>query len=154
MNSEKEAQKLFDNRLMQTDEEITQFEEAMNLLYEVEDIENIKYFCKAFDDNTHEPPVMFSLVHGIEHYDNIFGKEKATSKFLDSIQHMLPLAPEWLETMILRNINHDESRTVLIEQLKDKNDEIKNIVREVINKLIKRKPRKFEQTGNEVLTNI
>jgi len=154
MNSEKEAQRLFNNRLMQTDEEITSFEEAMNLLYEVEDIENIKYFCKAFDDNTHEPPVMFSLVHGIENYDNIFGKETATSKFLDSIHYMQPSAPEWLETMILRNLNHDPSREVLIEQLKDKNTETKNIVKEVISKLIQRKPEKFEQTGSEVLANI
>jgi len=154
MNSAKEAQRLYINRLMRTDKEITDFEEAMNLLYEVENIENIEYFCKAFDDNTQEHPVMFSLIHGIENYDNVFGKEAATSRFLDSIHHMQPSASEWLETMILRNLNHDPSRAVLIDQLKQKNDEIKNIVREVIDKLIKRNPEKFEQTGNDVLNAI
>jgi len=154
MNPEKEALRLFNNRLMQTDEEIANFEEAMNLLYEVENIENIEYFCKAFDDNTHQPPIMFSLIHGIENYDNVFGKEIATSKFLDSIQYMLPLAPEWLETMVLRNLNHNQSRDVFTEQLKHKNTDVKSTIKDVIDRLIKRNPQKFQETGKEVLDGI
>ncbi len=150
----KEAVKLYDNRLMKTDENIDNFEKAINALYSENNIENITFFCKAFDDNTDEPPVMFSLIHGIEHYDNVFGKEKATSKFLDSIHFMIPKASDWLETMILRILNDEPSRKVLINQISNKDLNIKSIIERVITSLIERNPEKFEISGNEVLVAI
>ena len=83
MDTEKEVNKLIDNRLMRSDKEIENFEEAMNALYNVKDIENIKFYCQAFDDKTEDRAVMFSLIHGIEAYDQLFGADKATEKFLN-----------------------------------------------------------------------
>ena len=154
IHNKENALKLYKNRLMSTYEEISAFEEAMESLYNLENIENIKYFCNAFDDRTEEKSVMFSLVHGIENYDNIFGKEMATSKFLDSVEDMALNAPEWLEIMILRILNDNQSRIVFIEQLKNKHYNTKDIIVKIIKNLIQSDFEKFNDSGNEVLNKI
>ncbi|CAM3510594.1 Imm30 family immunity protein [Zobellia roscoffensis] len=153
METEKEVKRLIANRLMRSDEEIENFEEAMNALYRVNDIDNIKFYCQAFDDNTEDRAVMFSLIHGIEAYDQIFGTDRATEKFLESIHFMKEKAKEWLETMVLRVLNDDASRKEMIQQVKLENISSENLMllKQVIENLIKRNPNKFEANGIEVL---
>ena len=118
METKKEVKKLIANRLMRSYEEIENFEAAMNALYSVNDIENIKFYCQVFDDKTEDRAVMFSMIHGIEAYDQLFGADKATEKFLRSIHFMQEKAEEWLETMVLRVLNDDASRKEMTQQVR------------------------------------
>ena len=156
MKTQDEVAKLIKNRLMQNDQEIESFEQALNSLYSNSDIENITYFCQAFDDDTMEHEVMFSLVHGIESYDKEYGKDKTLQKLLQSLHYMEDKAKDWMETMILRILNDDSARRELEMHLMLENIDQKNIdlLKETINSLIKRNPNKFGKTGQEVLDAI
>lgn len=154
MPKENLASKLYNNRLMKTDKEIENFQQALSLLHASKTIENIVYFCQTFDDKTHEHEVMFSMVHAIEHYDDILGQQVTISTLLDCIHMMMASAPDWLEVLILRHLNNDNAREALVTEVIQKNDAIKTVIKEVIHKLIQRNPEKFKQSGNKVLSRL
>lgn len=64
---------------------------------------------------------------------------------------MIPNASEWLETIMLRILNDNPSKEVLINQLINYNPEVKKTIKDVVLNLMKRNPKKFKYAGNEVL---
>lgn len=112
-------EQLINNRLMQNYEATELFEEAMNELYKEDNLENITYYCEAFDDNTEHHEVMFGMIHGIEAYDEIFGKEKSLNALLKSLFLFNSNAYEWVETIFIRIINSEEHMNILLNKLKE-----------------------------------
>lgn len=156
MKTREELRKqLIENRLMQDYEETELFEEAMNKLYEENNLENIKYYCEAFDDSTGHYEVMFEMIHGIENYDQVFTPEKATEKLINSVQYFNSNSKEWQEVLFLRIINNPTSRELLKNLLiicYDK--ESKKFIIGILKRIIERNRAKFEENVNYVLTRI
>lgn len=137
---------LINNRLMQTDKEIELFEEAMNNLYKDDNLENIDIYCEAFDDDTHGREVMFSMIHGIENYYNVFSKDLCIDRFLESMPKMKN-AVDWQDNMFYRILNSDWAIEYLIKTLKIKNKD----TRENIFTILKRiKMEDAEQFGDKI----
>lgn len=137
---------LVDNRLMQTDKEIELFEEAMNDLYKENNLENITAYCEAFDDDTHGREVMFSMIHGIENYYNIFSKDLCIDLFLESIPKMKN-ADDWQDNMFYRILNSDWAIDCLIKTLNIKTENVKETVFIILKRI---KMEDMEQFGNNV----
>lgn len=91
---------LIDNRLMQSREEKSLFEEAMYKLFKEESLDIIPIYIRAFDDNTEEFELMFGMIHGIEAYDNIIGVEDSMNKLFTSVHLFREEAEEWMDTIL------------------------------------------------------
>ena len=110
-------QQLRDNRLMQTDEQLTVFEEVLDQIAEDEDVTNIPALCQGFDDDTDHTGVMWGLIHLIEGYDRFSSRAEQLRYFLRGAPAMLPHAAEWMTTMLARILNQDQARQVLADEL-------------------------------------
>jgi hypothetical protein len=146
---------LIENRLMRNFEETEQFEEAMNKLYSEENLENIPFYCEAFDDDTEHREVMFGMIHGIENYDNIFSSEVVMKKLIDSVFYFNNNSNDWQEIIFLRIVNDENSRNILTSILKiNPNNEIINKVILILKRIINRDKNKFQNNVNEIFNRI
>ncbi len=59
--------KVYQNRLLQTEQAFIEFEQALENIISIGDVALISDLCNSFDDSTEIHEVMFGLVHGIEH---------------------------------------------------------------------------------------
>jgi hypothetical protein len=150
INIELEAEKLYANRLMQDNEQIASFEEALERIGGEHDFQHIPLLCKAFDDETEHYEVMYGMVHTIERYDKFNGPAQATAKFISAIPLMLPQAAEWLETLLFGILNDDKSRRVFAEQLTTTPLDVQNQVRSILRKIVADDPEAFQNKVAEV----
>lgn len=67
MDVKSELNKVHINRLLQTQNEISEFDTALENLIKLKDASIIGDLCMGFDDDTEQYEVMFGLIHGIEH---------------------------------------------------------------------------------------
>jgi hypothetical protein len=154
MDIKSQTQILVDSRMLRTENEIQQFENAIANILNMNEVEHIKNLCLGFDNATEHDEVMFSLIHAIESYDKTFGSEKPLQQFAASIQSMLPHASEWVKTLNKRILNHDLSRRVYAEVISNCDTGIKNIVLQLINEIKDKNPKKFETSVSEFLSNV
>lgn len=66
MDTKEHLNRLYDNRLLENENEIQEFNESCIRVIECNDVSIIPDLCLVFDDDTEQPEVMFSLIHGIE----------------------------------------------------------------------------------------
>lgn len=83
--------KLYENRLLDTDEKIEIFEEVLDKLAEDFQEEYIADVCRVFDNNTREQEMMFGLIHLIE----AFSSERAFELTALGVANMTETAIEW-----------------------------------------------------------
>ncbi len=145
---------LIENRLMQKYEQTDLFEEAMNKLYETNDLDNIAYYCEAFDDSTAHKEVMIGMIHGIENYDNIFSPELAINKLISSVTLFNNNSNEWQETIFLRILNDEKSREILKSVLKNAPKAEQEVVISILNRVKDRDKTKFETNVTNLLHEI
>lgn len=148
---ESEAKKLYDNRLMQNDEQISLFEEALVRIEDEHNFQHIPLLCRAFDDETANYEVMYEMVHAIERYDKISTPAQATAQFISAIPFMLPHAGEWLEILLFGILNDNTSRQVFAEKLADSSQSIKDQVHNVLRKIVADDPESFQHKVAEVI---
>ncbi|WP_282141066.1 Imm30 family immunity protein [Cytobacillus oceanisediminis] len=67
MDIKSELKKIYTNRFLQSQKEISNFEGALRNLIGLGDTSVITDLCMGFDDDTEQYEIMFGLVHGIEH---------------------------------------------------------------------------------------
>ncbi len=146
---------LFTNRLMSTYEEIELFEEALEILYSEEKIENISLFLKVLDDRSENKDVMFGIIHGIEAYISFLGFNKYLKIILDSMNLFNVNSEEWQEILFLRMINSDEYFDDLLNIISNQNDElIKNKLQLIFSRIILRNEDKFGQKCRLLLNEL
>lgn len=150
INIQLEAEKLYNNRLMQDDEQIALFEEALERIGSEHDFQHIPLLCRAFDDETEHYEVMYGMVHAVERYDKFSTPAQATAKFINAIPSMLPHAAEWLETLLFGILNDDASRRVFAEQLANSPQDVQNQVRSILRKIVADDPGAFQNKVAEV----
>lgn len=103
---------LKDNRLMQTEEQVTNFKNALTAIAENPDENKLSAYHLILDDQCQQPEVMFSLIHFLESFD----MEKQIAAFINVVPQLMITAPEW--TRIIHNrILNDESACQVYQNL-------------------------------------
>lgn len=139
------------NRLMKNDEQLNIYEQSLDEIGDNEDVANIPALCFAFDDETEHREVMSGLIPIIEGYNSFSSREEQLKYFIKGAPNMLPQASDWLRTMLVRILNHDESRKLFRELLAGSSDEAKVAVRAALQNISKEDPAKFKAKVDEVV---
>ena len=108
MNQNNLLATLQENRLMQTEEQVTNFENALAEIAE----NKLSAYHLILDDQCQQPELMFSLIHFLESFD----MEKQITAFIHVVPQLMITAPEW--TRIIHNrILNDESACQVYQNL-------------------------------------
>lgn len=148
------SKKLIANRLLRNDDEIEAFKNAREAILKRKNPKDISIFCQAFDDETEDYEVMFGIVHDIEAYDNISSTEIATEQFVISIPFMAEKATEWLEVLLFRILNDDNSRLVFAQILGSSDTSLRSYTLKVLQKIAQEDPEEFREKVDEVINNM
>ncbi len=96
---------LRENRLMQTQQQVTNFENALAQIADNPNEQNLSAYHLVLSDRCEQPEVMFSLIHFIESFDI----EEQIAAFIQIIPQLMTDAPEWTRIMHNRIINDDSA---------------------------------------------
>jgi len=153
MNVKLEIDRIYRNRLLQSEKEINAFEEALSNLINLGDPSVIADLCMGFDDNTEQYEIMFELVHGIEHLykDNI---EEGLNLIAVAVPRVIDRAREWLEVLHYRILNHDQVRKIYSNVLSKLDEKTKKIIINLLKEIKEEDPEMFSKSVNEVLKTI
>ena len=103
--------RLRESRLMRTDEEVAIFIAALDELAERRRQTDLPALHKAFDDQTQHLEVMWTLVHLIEDFDYQAG----ANALMSALPEMMPTAYDWMELLVIRTLNSDVARPMLMD---------------------------------------
>lgn len=153
MNVKLEIDRIYRNRLLQSEKEINAFEEALSNLINLGDTSVIADLCMGFDDNTEQYEIMFELVHGIEHLykDNI---EEGLNLIAVAVPRVIDRAREWLEVLHYRILNHNQVRKIYSNVLSKLDEKTKKIIINLLKEIKEEDPEMFSKSVNEVLKTI
>ncbi|MFM7405104.1 MAG: Imm30 family immunity protein [Cuspidothrix sp.] len=112
MNQNNLLATLQENRLMQTETQVTNFENALTAIAENSDENNLSAYHLILDDQCQQPEVMFSLIHFLESFD----MEKQITAFIHIVPQLMIIAPEWTRVIHNRILN-DESACQVYQNL-------------------------------------
>ncbi|MDF2904203.1 MAG: hypothetical protein K0S25_1841 [Bacillus sp. (in: firmicutes)] len=150
MNLNEEIQKLQKNRLLRNVNEVHDFEEAIQNIISLQDVNLVKDLCSGFDDQTNEHEVMFGLIHAIEEFEG----EQGLFEMAKAIPDMLPHAKEWATILHYRILNHAPSRQLYAKVLTKINLRAKNIIVGILKEIKNEAPERFESNVNELFSNM
>jgi Immunity protein 30 len=103
---------LRDTRLMRTAEEGEAFERAVEELARRMDPRDLTGMLLALDDRTEQPERMWGLLHLAEDFDD----EVFAGAYLTSLRGAMPEGREWMETLLIRQLNSESARATLTAQ--------------------------------------
>jgi len=151
MNINKEIEKLIQNRMMETDEEIKNFEEALESLVKIKDVSIIPLLCKGFDDDTDEDEIMFNLLHIIEDFEGV----EALKHQVSAMPYMTENnAKMWAKVMNYRILNSSEYRLLYTSVLQSLPQNIGSKVTLLLKEIKESNSSKFSSNVDEVLSNL
>ncbi|TXL66791.1 hypothetical protein FHP05_05285 [Cerasibacillus terrae] len=153
MNVQLELKKVYINRLLQSQKEISAFEEALGNLIDLGDRSVITELCMGFDDDTEQHEIMFGLVHGIEHLykENI---EEGLYLIALAVPSVIDRAREWMEVLHYRILNHEQVRKIYGSVLSKLDDKTKEIIINLLRDIKSEDPIMFSNSVDEVLKAI
>lgn len=153
MDVKSELKKVYTNRLLQSQQEIIEFEEALSNLIGLGDKSVITGLCKGFDDDTEQYEIMFGLVHGIEHLykENI---EEGLYLIALAVPSVIDRAREWMEVLHYRILNHEQVRIIYGNVLSKLDDKTKEIVINLLKDIKSEDPNMFSNSVDEVFKAI
>ncbi|MCW5315143.1 hypothetical protein GTQ43_15405 [Nostoc sp. KVJ3] len=93
------------NRLMQTQQQVTDFENALAEIADNPDEQNLSAYHLILDDQCQQPEVMFSLIHFLESFDI----EEQIAAFIKVVPQLMIDAPEWTRIIHDRILNDDSA---------------------------------------------
>jgi len=96
---------LRENRLMQTQQQVTDFENALAEIADNPDEQNLSAYHLVLDDQCQQPEVMFSLIHFLESFDI----EEEIAAFIKVVPQLMINAPEWTKIIHDRILNDDSA---------------------------------------------
>ncbi len=103
---------LHETRLMRSVEEGEAFERAAEQLARRMDSRDLAGMLLAFDDRTEQPERMWGLLHLVEDFDD----EVFAGAYLGTVSAATPDAREWMETLLIRQLNSESARATLTKQ--------------------------------------
>ncbi|MEH2389850.1 MAG: Imm30 family immunity protein [Nostoc sp.] len=96
---------LRENRLMQTQQQVTDFENALAEIADNPDEQKLSAYHLVLDDQCQQPEVMFSLIHFLESFDI----EEQIAAFIKVVPQLMINAPEWTKIIHDRILNDDSA---------------------------------------------
>ncbi|MBZ5747913.1 Imm30 family immunity protein [Clostridium butyricum] len=136
---------------MKNEEEIEEFENAIEKIVKLQDVKLISKMCRCFDDKCENIEVMYGLVHAIE----IFECEEYFEQVIMATQSMLQNAKMWVRTIYYGILNDELSRKIFIDVLKNRVDSNNRLmVISLLEKIRHEKPNIFTGSVNEVINSI
>lgn len=153
MDVKMELNKVYMNRLLQSQNEISEFENALKNLVSLGDASIIWSLCMGLDDETEQYEVMFGLVHGIEHLyqENI---EEGLHSIALAVPSVVDRAKEWIEVLHYRILNHEQVRRIYGEVLAKLDAKTKGVIVNFLNDIKTEDPKLFASSVDEVLQAI
>ncbi|MBY6269808.1 Imm30 family immunity protein [Parageobacillus thermoglucosidasius] len=153
MDIKSEIKKVYDNRLLKTEKQAEEFEQALTILCEYGDVSIVKDLILAFDDNTEDHEVMFSLVHSIERlYKSKV--EEGLKLIATSVPAVISYGREWIEILHYRILNHPHVRSIYAKVLESIDIQTRNIIKDLLVDIKQEDPELFGKSVDEVLDNI
>lgn len=145
--------KVYSNRLLQNQEEIIEFEQALGKLISSEDVSIIGDLCMGFDDDTEKYEVMFGLVHGIEklYKERI---EEGLNLIALAVPRVINRAKEWMEVLHYRILNHEQVRITYGKVLAKIDIKTKEVIINLLNNIKDEAPDMFGKPVDEVLKSL
>lgn len=150
MDVKLELQKIYNNRLLNSEREIKEFEEAVANLISLEDTSIISDLCFGLDDDTEQFEVMFGLVHGIE-YLYKENREEGLYLIAKTIPKVMDRAKDWVEILHYRILNHEKVRSVYKKVLNNLDQEDKKVVVSILKNIKDEDLESFGDLIDEVL---
>lgn len=153
MDVKSELNKIYTNRLLQSQKEIYAFEEALGNLIGLGDKSIITDLCMGFDDDTEQYEIMFGLVHGIEHLykENI---EEGLYLIALAVPSVIDRAREWIEILHYRILNYEQVRRMYGSVLSKLDAKTKVIIINLLRDIKNEDPNMFSNSVDEVLKAI
>lgn len=150
MDVQNELERVYNNRLLRTENEIREYEKAIENLISLKDVSIIGDLCKGFDDATEQHGVMFGLVHGIEY---LYHQKVDEGLYLIaiSVPDMIRDGKDWAEIMHYRILNHPQVRKSYAHVLSRVDEKTKKEVFELLTGIKEDDPEEFGDSVNEVL---
>ncbi|MGF2036019.1 MAG: Imm30 family immunity protein [Nostoc sp. CmiVER01] len=96
---------LRENRLMQTQQQVTDFENTLAEIADNPDEQNLSAYHLVLDDQCQHPEVMFSLIHFLESFET----EEQITSFIKVVPQLMIDASEWTRIIHNRILNDDLS---------------------------------------------
>lgn len=96
---------LRENRLMQTQQQVTDFENALAEIADNPDEQNLSAYHLVLDDQCQHPEVMFSLIHFLESFEI----EEQIAAFIKVVPQLMIDTPEWTRIIQDRILNDDSA---------------------------------------------
>ncbi|UTR13421.1 Imm30 family immunity protein [Salipaludibacillus sp. LMS25] len=150
MDDKTELKRIYTNRLLQSQKEISEFEEALSNLIALGDVSIIDELCMVFDDDTEQHEIMFRLIHGIERLYRV-DVEEGLYLIALVVPSVIDRAREWMEFLHYRILNHEQVRSVYGRVLSKLDGEKKQVVTDLLKDIKNEDPAMFGDSVNEVL---
>ena len=96
---------LRENRFMQTQQQVTDFENPLAEIADNPDEQNLSAYHLVLDEQCQQPEVMFSLIHFLESFDI----EEQIAAFIKVVPQLMINAPEWTRIIHDRILNDDSA---------------------------------------------
>ena len=96
---------LLNNRMLNDNNEIAQYERGLELLAATFSENDIVELCSTFDDRTHNTEVMFSAIHLLE----TLSSELAFENTIVGVVNIYNTSPEWAKIIVYRCLNDEFS---------------------------------------------
>lgn len=143
---------LKENRHLRDEDAVAKFDSALGELPE-ESEDDVAYVTQLFDvfvDDCDQPEVMWGLLHFAEDFDD----ETYIAAFLLSINELSAKAKDWLEIILSRILNNDDSKKQLIAALKNRSKSENNAVIKLLEKLKADEEPDLQDSATEVLLEL
>ena len=109
----------------------SQFESKLSEIIDLRSPEIVVPLLELLDDEAPYDEVMFSIIHGIE----IFDDTTYVHEILRGAKDLCWRAPRWASILFMRILNTDSSRHELVRQVRDTDIETKKAVKELMEKI-------------------
>lgn len=141
--------RLKDNRLMHSEQEIILFEEALEEVANTNDDHLISQLMGVLDDETEQEEVMWGLIHTIE-YLSAFSPKEGLKQMIAAVPMNIEKSREWMEILHYRILNHEDYRRILVEALEEADEISKEVVLNLLEDIRDEDPNSFKDKVNEV----
>ncbi|WP_405106336.1 Imm30 family immunity protein [Paenibacillus sp. FSL K6-1217] len=139
--------RLYENRLLQSELECEQFDQALESLAGDTEDAVIHQIFKVFDDDTEQEEVMFSLVHFVESVQ----MEMYLTQLLESLPEMLEHARNWAIVLNQRILLDDSFRKDYTEIAVRMPLRIRQCLAFLLEEIKENEPRLYERKVNRIL---
>ncbi|ANF97257.1 Imm30 family immunity protein [Paenibacillus bovis] len=149
MQNDIHINRLYEIRLLKTQEECEEFDELLEILDNEQNIK-LKNLFKVFDENTNEEEVMFGLVHFVESFE----AEEYLKSLLKFLSNMPVHSVYWIEILVKRILNSSEYKAKLIDMIGNQDKKVKLQLADILYSIEQDNPDRFSMPVREFSTKL